>query len=315
MSPTEPLHDLKGHLGNLIDETLAIATGEIKQKLKEVKAAVLNKETVRCSDLRKAIILIYLKLKELNPNDKLTELYGTAVEIANLCYAHEDQRTQRSILRMHNITFLHAHLCAVLFSIPKSTTKRRMFGRYFNSLTAHAALLFRIVSLRSLNTEQHERMFQKAKGITKATSNNHAQHVITNIIQRLQFEEGSEEVIGAQESQIKSLSLTLGSTKNTHFPNSLLLEVPDHYQSHLERISDYLLCGPGVWWEKTLQGVIFFDGSEEENYRTVGPEVDLLRWMMLTCIFMKIGKPAYLKNYSFQQFIYVAIKKMEASTR
>ena len=81
VSPTEPLHDLKGHLGNIIEETLAIATGEIERKVKEVKAAVLSKEAVRGSDLRKAIILIYLKLKEINPNEKLTELYCTAVEI------------------------------------------------------------------------------------------------------------------------------------------------------------------------------------------------------------------------------------------
>ena len=164
--PTEPLHDLKGHLGNIIEETLAITTGETQQKVKEVKAAVLSKDTVRCSDLHKAVILIYLKLKELNCDVQLTELYRTAVEMSSFCYMHESQRTQRTILRMHNISFLHAYLCTVLFSNPKSTTRRRMFGRFFHSLTVHAALLFRIISLRSLNTEQHERMFQKAKGIT-----------------------------------------------------------------------------------------------------------------------------------------------------
>ena len=64
ISPSEPLHDLKGHLGNIIEEALCIATGDVIEELKKVKKAVLTKETVRCSDLRKAVILMYLKLKD-----------------------------------------------------------------------------------------------------------------------------------------------------------------------------------------------------------------------------------------------------------
>ena len=90
-------------------------------------------------------------------------------------------------------------------------------------------------------------MFQKAKGITKNTSNNHTEHVISNIIQRLHFEQGTENVIALQESQIKSLSAAVGPMKNTVFPQSMLNKVSEHYQAHLEQISDYLLCGPGVY--------------------------------------------------------------------
>ena len=164
VSPTEPLHDLR----NIIDEALLVTSGSVLQELKRIKAAVLAKETIRCSDLRKAVILMYLKFKELQPDDMLTDLFRTAMEISKLCYAHDDERTPRTILCLHN---RHAYQCSLLFANPKSTTRRRMFGRFFHSITAHAPSLFRIVSLRSLNTEQHERMFQQAKGITKATSN------------------------------------------------------------------------------------------------------------------------------------------------
>ena len=41
----------------------------------------------------------------------------------------------------------------------------------------------------------------------------------------------------------------------------------------MERISDYLLRGPGVWWEEMPDGITFFDGTEEVNYREVGPKV------------------------------------------
>ena len=206
VAPTEPLHDLKGHFNNIIEESLLVATGVVLDEIKKIKKAVLTKETIRCSDLRKAVILIYLKLKDLKPDDVLTDLFRTAVDIANLCYAHDTIRTPRSILCLYNRAFLHARQCSILFSDPKATTRRKMFGRYYHSLTAHAAALFRIILLRSLNTEQQERIFQQAKGITKGTSNNHPQQILSNIIQRFHYERGSENVIATQESQIKSLS-------------------------------------------------------------------------------------------------------------
>lgn len=93
--PTEPLHDLKGHFTNIIEETFAVTTGEIYKSLAEVKSSLLSKETVRCSDVRKAIIVIYLKLEEWNPDDILTNLYRTAVDISNLCYTHEEKRCKK----------------------------------------------------------------------------------------------------------------------------------------------------------------------------------------------------------------------------
>ena len=285
VSPTEPLHDLKGHLGNIIDETLVITTGDALQEIKKIKAVVLTKEAIRCSDLRKAVILIYLKLKTLQPNSMLTSLYCSAVEITNLCYAHDNRRTPKSILCLYNRTFLHVYQCSILFSDPKSTTRRRMFGRYFHSIGAHAAELFRIVSLRSLNTEQHERMFQQAKSITKGTSNNHPQHIISNIVQRLHFEQGTaESVIASQESQIKALSAKVGPMENTIISHSVMCEGSVHYQAHLERISDYLVLGPGVWWKKVSQGVMFLDGTSEEDFRDVGPSLQHFRSTSLTDI-------------------------------
>ena len=271
ISPTEPLHDLKGHLGNIIEETLHSTTGDVLCEVKRIKATVLNKEALRCSDLRKALILIYLKLRQLQPDSLLTDLYRTAVEISNLCYAHDSVRTPRSILCLHNRTFLHAYQCSILFSDPKSITRRKMFGRYFHSLTAHAASMFRIISLRSLNTEQHERIFQQAKGITKGTSNNHPEHIISNIIQRLSFEGGTHSVIASQESQIKSISAAVGPMENTIFSNSILENSSEHYQAHLERVSDYLVPGPGVWWKRVPNGIMFLDGSSEDDFKDLGP--------------------------------------------
>ena len=38
-----------------------------------------------------------------------------------------------------------------------------------------------------------------------------------------------------------------------------ILESGSDWQSHLERISDFLVFGENVWWEKTEFGVDFFD--------------------------------------------------------
>ena len=272
ISPTEPLHDLKGHLSNVIDESLHISEGKIHEAIVTVKKTVLSKDAIRCSDLRKAVIIIYLKLKAVDPTGEITDLYRTAVEICNLCYAHDCERTPRSILCLHNRTFLHAHQCSLLFANPQSITRRKMFGRYFHSLASHAALMFRVVSLRSLNTEQHERIFQQAKGITKGTTNNHAEHIITNIINRLQFEESGDS-IATQESEIKSLAKAVGPMKNTVIPQKIMDSYSAHYQAHLERISDYLIPGPGVWWKRTSEQVEFLDGTDEEAFKEAGPQL------------------------------------------
>ena len=43
--PTEPLHDLKGHIHYIIEESTRKAAGETKQILKNVQTTVLSKKT------------------------------------------------------------------------------------------------------------------------------------------------------------------------------------------------------------------------------------------------------------------------------
>ena len=61
-----------------------------------------------------------------------------------------------------------------------------MFGCYFHSIICHAPILYRIISLRSINTEKQ--LFGSAKGIAKCTSNQHRNHIIQNIVLRTQEE-------------------------------------------------------------------------------------------------------------------------------
>ena len=63
-----------------------------------------------------------------------------------------------------------------------------MFGCYFHAITCHAPDIYRIVTLRSINTESQERFFGQAKMITKSTSSYHPDHIVENIMVRIQAE-------------------------------------------------------------------------------------------------------------------------------
>ena len=106
---------------------MKIAVGETKDVLKNVQATVLSKATLRCSDYRKAVIIICKLLKECNnPHTQIMELFRTATEICELMYAPD------SVLRLHNLAYKHGKLCVDLF-----THSRNRTGRYFHSIICH----------------------------------------------------------------------------------------------------------------------------------------------------------------------------------
>ena len=74
ISPTEPLHDLKGHISNIMDEVQKSATGDILNEIQKVVQTVLNKEVLRCLDYRKAIALIFNALLKVDAQHDITKL-------------------------------------------------------------------------------------------------------------------------------------------------------------------------------------------------------------------------------------------------
>ena len=98
ISPVEPLHDLKGHLSNLIDELRVALTGKVKEKVEVIVSSVLGKETLRGSDYRKGAILILEALQDLTPTSSLTTMLATAVEMTELLYCDPTKRTSQSVL-------------------------------------------------------------------------------------------------------------------------------------------------------------------------------------------------------------------------
>ena len=263
ISPVEPLHDIKGHLSNIIEEIRITLTGKVREEVDMIFSSALGKETLRGSDYRKGAILTLNALHNYMSDYPLTTLLSTAVEIAELLYCDPTKRTAQSILRLHNLSFVHAKLCADMFGTPKTISSRRMFGQYFHALTTHAPLLNRIISPRLLNTEIEERMFGQCKAITRTTSNQHTSHILTNILVRLdsenQMQASGMHSIDKQDSEVLKLAKSLPPKHNTVIPKTWIETFSIHYQAHLERISDYLIQGPGMWWKYVEKGVEFFD--------------------------------------------------------
>ena len=168
VAAVEALHDIKGHMSHIIEEILCLLTKQTAahNAVTLIKQTVLNKETLRCADFRKAAILLSQGLKETSCGDDIKQLVNTAVEIFQIFYSNQHKRTPRTILRLHNLAYKHALLCTKLFSTPKSNTRRAMFGMYYHSITCHSPKLYRIIALKSLNTEFQERTFGQAKNIT-----------------------------------------------------------------------------------------------------------------------------------------------------
>ena len=262
VSPLEPLHDIKGHLSNMIEEIKVLLNGPAKEKVYSICTSVFSKETLRASDIRKGAILILLALQDTQPNSPVTAALESAVEICEILYAEPEKRSPQSVLRLHNITFVHAKLCEKVFSTPRTMSKRKMFGRYYHALTAHSALVNRIISPRLLNAEVEERTFGQCKAITRATSNQHTEHIIKNILVRLHYEKDrSTSTIQTQESEVSKFDRMLPPRRNTEIPLEWMEQSPVHYQAHLERIGDYLIHGNGIWWQFTNKGVEFFDSG------------------------------------------------------
>ena len=139
----------------------------------------------------------------------------------------------------------------------KSLTRRKLFGKYFHMLVKHAPTQYRIVSGRSINVENEERIFHDLKTHATLSSNHHPENVILNNIIRMQAvdqntksmcTERKNKAINNMYQQLKKYQ------KNTIFSFADIVTHERLYQAHLERIADYL-C-EGKWWEETKQGLI-----------------------------------------------------------
>ena len=117
-------------------------------------------------------------------------------------------------------------LCKEIIGQPEILTSRKFYGRYWHSVTAHAAKQSRIISGRSANTEEEERHFNSLQGITKLT-NRRPGDIITPSLVRLQAEQQMAKArqantVKSQESQISKYFKALPPFPNTIIHTGIL---------------------------------------------------------------------------------------------
>ena len=119
-------------------------------------------------------------------DETVKQLLSTAVKISQCLYASCGKRTPKTILQLYNATWLHHELCKTLFSKPREITYDKLFGTYLHSLVVHAPRQYEIVSLRSINTENQERIFQQTKRIAAKCTNHKPENVIPSEYKHVQ---------------------------------------------------------------------------------------------------------------------------------
>ena len=275
----EPLHDISHHIENVLTELPShLSKDEASELNALIEFCMGGKETKRAFDYRCALILISNQIRgKINPKAQL--LLDTLVEIQEIAYNSEAQRTPRSILRFHNLTWYHAMLCRMVIGFRlKKLSMRKFYGTYFHNITSHAPIQNRLISGRSANTEEQERIFNAITNITRTTSSFHPDHVVSNILVRLQAEKDFStnqhhaSSVEKQQAHVSKLASSLPGFPNTVIPKDILVNHPSSWQAHLERISDFLLVGKGFWWNKSENGNIYFlDAKGNPESMETGP--------------------------------------------
>ena len=167
----EPLHDIKGHFGNLFKELPHILPPELRSSCKEVIEANM-KDNMTGAAYRLMSIELFLHAKKADADSSILLLLETAVRMSELIYSIDEKRTPRLVLQLYNCTWLHHALCSELFpSFHGDLNRNKFFGSYLHSLVVHAPIQLEIISLRSVNTENQERYFNQARRAATNASN------------------------------------------------------------------------------------------------------------------------------------------------
>lgn len=99
-----------------------------------------------------------------------------------------------------------------LFSAPVKLTRSRMYGHYIHALTAHSPTQYELACLRSLNTENQERLFGQSRAIAETCTNHHPDNIIPQIMLRLQAK---------QEHRMALTSVQKGDSQVSHVAKDL----------------------------------------------------------------------------------------------
>ena len=104
-----PMHDVAGHLRNLIEELPYHLSKEEKELFLGLVSVVLNKESKRAVDYRKAAMHLCIHLQG-KINMDVYNILLTICYMQEILYGTEDDRNMSKIFRYHMLCYVHTDL-------------------------------------------------------------------------------------------------------------------------------------------------------------------------------------------------------------
>lgn len=153
--PTEPLHDLKGHISNVIPELLAVLTGADKELLSSLTSKIIKPNHARGCDWRRLVIVAAKQFAQ-SENGAVARFLRTLAEICHILYTGEEGRTATLVLRLTLCLFEYFTTMQRMIPSPKCSLDK-LYGGYLHGLL-HAPDVLMVTSLKSCITEQLERL-------------------------------------------------------------------------------------------------------------------------------------------------------------
>lgn len=275
----EPLHACLNHIATILQELPHhITDPDTLLVLKETLSITLNKEKLRATDYRKALLKVTMQLADqLQENERMLLL--TFCEMQGIYYQADEHRSPRQVLRLYNVSWFHGRAVQSVLCPPQSVTLRKLCGTYYHGAVDHAPLISRLVCLRSVNAELFERYFERIEDITKKTWGKRLETLVPNAFLHIQAEDQlmmdkSTSAFKLQEKEISKLAKQLPPTTNTVVKKSVMVKHAREWQAHCSKIVDFLKPGEGKWWKWTEDGsVMFLDAPGEEDSRPEGPSL------------------------------------------
>ena len=254
----EPMHDIANHIENILEE-LPHHLKEPHKSTFVMQYSVLKaeKERKRCCDWRR--ILLFLTHSLYHKIDgKVHRLLKTLSEIQRILYMNDELRTPKEILRLHTSCFEHFILLKSLIDINKLSsgiTRDRLFGKYAHNLLVHAPIQYRLLACKSIAAERQECMFHTAQEVTTSKTNNRPDHIIENMVLRMQYKKLDQSMHDCESSKsstinndIKSLGKHVSKIQNnTVIEYEYIRPNPFDLEAFLQTISGYLIFGEGCF--------------------------------------------------------------------
>ena len=281
----EPLHDVKGHLFNLLPEIPHLLEEPLKSECLLILNTTIPKQKVSGAVLRTAAIKLLLKLYKSSAKSTVTMLLDTIVRVSQLLYMPSSKRSPRNVLRLYNCSWLHHELCRELLGTLKTQTLTHFFGIYLYAIVVHAPTQFQIMPLSSVNTESEERLFSQAKRISNRATNRKTDNVLPTVLISIQARQKLDTYNLSntdQESIVQSVSSKIPPYSGTLISKNFIEKRIPSWQAHLQRISTFLEFGQGIWWENETLHYRFFDSDTDPDSRPEGPTLMHFREANLT---------------------------------